>query len=112
MAKQLTEQQLAKLRSADTPTIHNICLLFDIHAPNAGYTDHTIKAAYPELPPTVGYAVTTTWRTAFDPRVQTRAGNAFRIIEAAEEVPKPFIVVKQDLDTVPAGALYGEMFVL
>ena len=112
MAQPLNEKQLDKLRSVDSPTIHNITLLFDIRSVTAGFTNHTIKAAYPELPPTVGYAVTTTWRTAYDPRVKTAEGNAFRAIEASEKVPKPFIIVKQDLDTVPAGALYGEMYVM
>lgn len=111
MPTALNEGQLARLRSVDSPTVHNIILMFDVQSVTAGYMNYTIKPAYPELPPTVGYAVTTSWRTAYDPRAKLPPGNAVQIIKAAEEVPKPFIVVKQDLDTVPAGALYGEMFV-
>jgi len=111
MATPLNEDQLNKLRSVDSPTISNIICMFDIQSPAAGYTNHTIKSIYPELRPTVGYAVTTTWRTAYEVTRKSKAGNALLAIQESENVPKPFIIVKQDLDSVPAGALYGEMYV-
>lgn len=48
-----TEDQLALLKQADSPTVANVIELFGIRAQVAGYTNHTIKAIYPELPPSV-----------------------------------------------------------
>ena len=64
----LSPQVLEKLRKFDTPTICNLIELFDIRPRNLGYMDARIKAAFPEMPPMVGFAATATFRSAAPPR--------------------------------------------
>ena len=58
----LDAAQLAKLQKVDSPTIANVIELFDLRSYAAGYSNLTLKAIYPKLPPAVGYAVTATFR--------------------------------------------------
>ena len=59
---------LAKLRSFDTPTICNIIELFDVRPRNTGFMDARIVAAFPEMPPMIGFAATATFRASAPPR--------------------------------------------
>lgn len=100
---------LDKLRAFDTPTICNLIELFDVRPRNAGYTDARIVAAYPELPPMVGYASTATFRASSPPR----AGDAYATLETQvahfADLPGPAVVVFQDLDEPAAAATFGEI---
>ena len=107
----MTDQAvLDKLASADSPTIANIIEFFGLRSQVAGYTNDTIKAIYPDLPPVVGYAVTATFRSAYPP-AKGPHGNSAAIIAAAKELPKPGMIVVQDLDEPIKSAVYGEVFV-
>jgi 4-hydroxy-4-methyl-2-oxoglutarate aldolase len=100
---------LDKLRTFDTPTICNVIELFDFRPRTAGYMDKRIKAAFPEMPPMVGFAATITCRTT----IQPRGGDAYAAvpdqIARFEELPGPPVVVFQDLDTPPDAATFGEL---
>src|SRR5262245_56084153 len=61
-ARILNTEELAQLRRVDSPTVANVIELLDIRSYVAGYTNLTLKAIYPKLPPAVGYAVTATFR--------------------------------------------------
>ncbi|MBZ0303381.1 MAG: RraA family protein, partial [Anaerolineae bacterium] len=105
---QITAETLAKLATFDTPTICNLVELFEVRPRNVGFMDRTIKAAYPELPPMVGFAATVTCRTSFDAKI----GKAYAIDDQAArfgELSGPPVVVFQDLDNPPLAATFGEI---
>ncbi|HLV34954.1 MAG TPA: RraA family protein [Spirillospora sp.] len=104
----ITPDVLAKLRTFDTPTICNVIELFEVRPRNAGFMDKTIRAAFPEMPPMVGFAATVTCRTAFDAQM----GKAYAIDEQVArfgELSGPPVMVFQDLDNPPLAATFGEI---
>lgn len=107
----LDAAQLAKLQKVDSPTIANVIELFDIRSYAAGYSNLTLKAMYPKLPPAVGYAVTATFRAAYPAESGDSYGGMPQLIADAMAVPAPRIVVFQDLDEPPRAATYGEVMV-
>lgn len=111
MSEPMSEiQHLSLLRRFDTPTVLNVIELFDVRPRNTGYMDRSIEACFPELPPTVGFATTATFRSA-EPG---REGDSYSSLsdqmkKVVENVPAPRIVVFQDLDEPPAAATFGEV---
>jgi regulator of RNase E activity RraA len=109
MQHMLTPQQLAALAKADSPTVANVIELFDVQSRVAGYSNASLKAVYPDLPPAVGYAVTATFRSAYPAVDRDAYGGMPRLIEQAMSVPAPRIIVFQDLDEPAISATYGEV---
>lgn len=105
----ITTQVLDTLRAYDTPTICNIIELFDIQPRTVGYMNRTIKAAFPELPPLVGFASTVTCRTAIRPRGRDAYTVLPDQVERFVELDGPAVVVFQDLDGENAAATFGEI---
>lgn len=105
----ITAETLAKLRTIDTPTICNIIELFDIRPSTAGYMDRRIQAAFPELPPMVGFAAPATFRAAAPPHASMVYGSLAGQAEHFAELDGPAIVVFQDLDEPSAAATFGEV---
>ena len=105
----LTPQQLANLAKVDSPTVANVIELFNVGSYLDGFTDHTIKAIYPELPPIVGYAVTATFRASQPTQSEDAYGGLPQLIEESLTVREPRIIVFEDLDGVPRAATYGEV---
>lgn len=104
----ITPDVLAKLRTFDTPTICNVIELFEVRPRSAGFMDKTIRAAFPEMPPMVGFAATVTCRTAFDAQM----GKAYAIDDQVArfgELSGPPVMVFQDLDSPPLAATFGEI---
>ena len=64
----LSPAQLADLAKYDTPTVCNVVELFDLRPRNTGYMNDTIKACFPKMPPMVGYALTSFFRSMAPPR--------------------------------------------
>ena len=64
----ISQQTLAKLRKFDTPSICNLIEVFDVRPRNQGYMDKRIVAAFPEMPPMVGFAATATFRASLSPQ--------------------------------------------
>jgi 4-hydroxy-4-methyl-2-oxoglutarate aldolase len=104
----LTASTLKKLAQYDTPTICNVIELFEIRPNSDGYMDGRIQAAFPEMPPMVGFAATATFRSASRPNK-----SAYTSLETQAEffanLPGPAVVVFQDLDDPPMGATFGEI---
>ena len=107
-----TDIDLAALGRYDTPTICNALLAI---APAAAgrSTKATLHCARPELPPMVGFARTTLYRTLEPGGLDAEGENAqdlawFDYVAAG---PEPRIVVVQDGDTPHAAtnALFGEV---
>ncbi len=107
-APSITAATLRKLVQYDTPTICNIIELFDVRPNNAGYMDGRIRAAFPEMPPMVGFAATATFRSAMAPSNSTYVALESQV-EQFTQLPGPAVVVFQDLDDPPVGATFGEV---
>lgn len=105
----LSQADLDLLRQYDTPTICNVIEIFDLQARTAGYMDGRIKACFPEMPPTVGYAATATYRSAGPPAAGDVYASLDKQVEDFATVPSPPVVVLQDLDDPPAAASFGEV---
>ncbi len=96
MVTQLSHEQLSALRRIDSPTISNAIETFTLRPRVAGYVGYDIRCIFPELPPTVGYAVTCT----VDSTTEGRQGIGFqKLYELLANAPQPAIVVMQDVGT-------------
>lgn len=105
----LNPQTIQKLQRFDTPTICNLIELFDVRPRTAGYTDARIVAAFPDLPPVVGFAATATFRAGAAPRRGDAYGDLAEQVERFGELSGPPIVVFQDLDDPAVAATFGEV---
>lgn len=105
----LSPEVLAKLREFDSPTICNVIELFDVRPRNVGYMDARIKCAFPELPPMVGFALTTGFRSDCPPRGGDVYGGMDKQVELFAGLPGPPVVVFQDLDDPAVAATFGEV---
>jgi 4-hydroxy-4-methyl-2-oxoglutarate aldolase len=104
----ITAATLANLAKYDTPTICNVIELFDIRPHDVGFMDARIRAAFPEMPPMVGFAATATFRSDAPSRESSYLGLEQQL-EQFERLPGPAIVVFQDLDDPAVGATFGEI---
>jgi len=96
MVVKLSYEQLSALRRIDSPTISNAIETFQVRPRVAGYVGYDIRCIFPELPPSVGYAVTCT----VDSTTEGRQGIGFnKLYELLAEAPKPALVVMQDVGT-------------
>ena len=105
----INQQVLQKLQKFDTPTICNLIELFDVRPRNVGYMDSRIVAAFPEMPPAVGFAATATFRSGAPPRQGDAYGDLTQQVERFAELSGPPIVVFQDLDDPAVSATFGEV---
>jgi regulator of RNase E activity RraA len=105
----INQQTLYKLQKFDTPTICNLIELFDVRPRNLGYMDARIVAAFPEMPPIVGYAATATFRSGAPPRKGDAYSELGQQVEQFTTLSGPPIVVFQDLDDPPVAATFGEV---
>jgi regulator of RNase E activity RraA len=96
MIASLSYEQLSALKRIDSPTISNAIETFNLRPRVSDYVGYDIRCIYPDLPPTVGYAITCT----VDSTTEGRQGIGFnRLYELLKDVPKPAIVVMQDVGT-------------
>jgi regulator of RNase E activity RraA len=106
----LTEEELSTLGQFDTCMIANAIERFNVRLRNTGFTDGKIRCTFPDLPPTVGYAITGRLRSG-DPPI---AGGFFRdrgdLWTRVLETHAPRILVLEDVDETPGrGAFVGDM---
>src|ERR1051325_1438376 len=100
---------IARLAQYDTPTICNTIELFEVRPRNEGYMDGRIRACFPEMPPTMGYASTAGMRCAFPKRDGDVYTSLDEQVARFAELPGPPIVVYQDLDDPCVAATFGEI---
>lgn len=100
---------IGKLRQFDTATICNVIELFEVRRRNQGFMTREIKAAFPDLPPMVGFASTATCRTYAEP--PDRAVPTLPdLISRFKDLSGPAVIVLQNLDTTGAAANFGDVF--
>jgi regulator of RNase E activity RraA len=104
----ISDSTLKKLARYDTPTICNVVELFEARPDTDGYMDGRIRAAFPELPPKVGFAATATFRSTYRPLKGAYVGLDSQL-EGFANLPGPAVVVFQDLDDPAVGATFGEV---
>lgn len=97
------------LHKFDTPTICNAIELFDVRPRNVGYMNDTIKACFPKMPPMVGYAVTSTFRSMAPPRGGDVYASMSDQVASFPALPGPPVIVYQDLDVPIISATFGEV---
>ncbi len=100
---------LVDLAKYDTPTVCNVIELFDVRRRNTGYMNGSIQSCFPNLPPMVGYALTSTFRSMSPPPNGAAYSGLTDQVEKFADLPGPPIVVFQDLDTPIAAATFGEV---
>ena len=107
----LSGSRLQELTRFDSPTIANVIELFNLRSRVAGFSNSSLKAIYPELPPVVGYAVTATYRSGYPAEQGDSYVGMGQLIQDAVPLPAPRIMVVQDMDETPRAATYGEVMV-
>ena len=105
----ISETTLSALAEFDTPTVCNVIELWNIRPRNTGYMNETIRACFPQLPPMVGFALTSTFRSMAPPRGGDVYASLDKQVAAFDELPGPPVIVFQDLDEPTAAATFGEV---
>ncbi len=101
---------LEELKKYDTPTVLNCIELFDVRPRHEGFMTGAMKACFPEMGPICAYASTATFESATkatNPDAYSNLGEQVAKMEA--DLPRPRVVVFQDLDPEPCGATFGEV---
>jgi regulator of RNase E activity RraA len=109
MAQGLTASQLAALVKYDSPTICNAVELWNLRSRSQGYMNREIRACFPQMPPMVGYALTSTFRSHAPPRSADVYSSIGAQLDAFAALPGPPVIVFQDLDEPSASATFGEV---
>ena len=95
MKQPLPPNVIEALRGFDSPTISNAIEEFQVRDRTEGYASMEIRCQFPELKPTVGYAVTCTMdSTTRRPRGPNRL---HQFLDAIVESPQPAVVVVKDV---------------
>ncbi len=95
----LSAEELAFLRSVDSPTVANAIELFKVRDRCDGFIGGNVKSLFPELPPMVGAALTVTMNDEHGP-VKGRDG-FWQMFDAIAAMPAPSVVVVKDVSGRP-----------
>ncbi len=106
MPEPLNDAQLTELRNFITPTVSNAIEMFGVRERTEGFMMPEIQCRFPDLGVMVGYAATCTFR-AWQPATAPADMDGYYAHVQAQ--PAPRVLVAQDLDDRPIGALVGEV---
>jgi len=107
----ISEQDLALIKSVDSPTISNAIESFKVRDRTEGFIGGEVRALFPEMPPTVGVALTVTMTNT--PGAIAGRENYWRMYEALSDMPAPSVLVVQDISGAPSRcALAGEVMTM
>lgn len=108
----LPAQLLEALRRIDTCSLANAIEPFGVRLRNEGFTDGSIRAAHPQLPPVIGYAATLKVRSASPPTGARTYCDRTDWWDHVLAMPAPRFLVVQDVGTrIGFGALLGEVHI-
>lgn len=106
----LSEEQIAALQQYDSCAVSNAIETFEVRLANEGFTGPGVRALFPGLKPTVGYAVTGRVRTSGPPPRGHKYFDRTDWWNFILSVPEPRIVVLEDVTETPGcGAIWGEV---
>lgn len=106
----LSSAAFDKLRGLDTCSVSNAIERFNVRLRNEGFVAGPVRARFPHLPPMLGYAATARIRTSSAPVKGRCYFDRPDFWEFVAAVPRPAVLVFQDVDPNPAiGALVGEI---
>jgi len=107
----LSSELIAALVAIDTPTICNAIEIVEGRRASAGFTRMPVVAAFPALPPILGFARTATIAAAAPTVLPPAEQKAMRIAYYQQlESDEPVIAVIEDTDDRPGiGAMWGEV---
>lgn len=112
MVTKLTEPSLDldKIRALDTCTVSNAIERFNVRLRNEGFVAGALRCRFPKLGPMAGYAVTGRIRSSTPPMSGRCYYDRMDFWQYVVTLPKPRIIVLQDIDRVPGfGAFVGEV---
>jgi Aldolase/RraA len=110
--EKLSARLIATLCSVDTPTICNALEIVEGRRASDGFTRTSVVAAYPAMPPILGFARTATIRATTPSIRPAKEARALRIAyyRQFEDGEGPTLAVLQDTDDQPGiGAFWGEV---
>lgn len=96
MATRLSPEQLAELRSVDSPTVANAIEVFKVRDDSEGFLGMDVKCLTPEFGVMLGYAVTVTADSMTPGRARSRQGHV-RVFEAIAASATPAVLVVKDI---------------
>ena len=95
----LSAEELAFLRSVDSPTVANAIELFKVRDRCDGFVGGNVRSLFPELPPMVGAALTVTMN---DEHGSVKGRDGFwQMFDAIAAMPTPSVVVVKDVSGRP-----------
>lgn len=104
----IAEEHLTFLRGVDSPTIANAIEAFKVRDRTEGFIGGKVRALFPEMPPTVGAALTVTMTNRPGPIASKESW--WQMYEALAELPTPSVLAVQDISGAPSRcALAGEV---
>src|SRR5512136_820095 len=105
MPNVLTPEQLAELRSVDSPTIANAIEAFKVRDDTQGFLGMDVPCHTPELGVMVGYAVTATANSMAPSRARDRRGH-LKLFEAVAAAPNPSVLVIEEVGPKPTHSCF------
>jgi len=100
-----TGEQLAFLRSVDSPTIANAIEAFAVRDRTEGHIGGAVRALFPDLGVMVGHALTVKIRN--EPGPPASYDGFWALFEALSHMPAPAVLVLQDDSGKPDQAAYA-----
>jgi len=112
LQKQLTTEQIQKLKAFDTCLISDAIESFGVRLRNEGFATAGFRCLFKSFPPMVGYAATCKVRSADPPMVGSRYEERTDWWKHIGSIPAPRVLVMQDIDDPPGtGAFLGKLHV-
>jgi regulator of RNase E activity RraA len=112
LQKQLTTEQIQKLKAFDTCLISDAIESFGVRLRNEGFATAGFRCLFKSFPPMVGYAATCKIRSADPPMVGSRYEERTDWWRHIGSIPAPRVLVMQDIDDPPGtGAFLGKVHV-
>lgn len=106
----VSSNTIRRLGEIDTCTVSNAIEQFGVRTRNEGFIRGAAQCMFPDMRPSVGYAVTATFRSSMTPvtgRCYFDRSDWWSYVAAQ---PEPRFLVLQDVDKTPGfGALFGEI---
>jgi regulator of RNase E activity RraA len=108
MAISLLAREIEALRKVSTPAICDAIEAFGLRPRNEGFMSPEIRCLFPDLGVMVGYAVPARIITD-EPAVEDHQISRLEWWDYLQEIPKPRVVVIQDLDRAVRGSLWDAL---